>query len=209
MAIRWTTTRLATVRDLIAQGRNAGEIATVIGTTRRAIHHIAAKHDLGPWQSRPGNPAGVKRRSNDAPADFAEAYAAMSERELMARYCRGALAIRRWVAELGLSRSEGWFATRCTRKHAPSPPENKIKLSASAATAFRPLLQRQHRDHSLAGEAAEFLRHYGPLIRVNAQGRYDEKGKYWQRGRYILDGATIVERATRLGFDPDAWRQIA
>jgi len=209
MPIRWTTTRLAEVRAMIADGKSAKEIAAAIGTTRSSVLHVAKKYDLGPWKSLPGTPKGSVRRSRLAPGGFVDAYATMSTKELMAHYSCGPVAITRWIAELGLTRPKGWHSSRCARTSEREPARAPAKLSGHHATAYRPNLHRPHRDHSLAGEAAEFLRGKGPIMRCNAQGDYDPKGHFWQRRISRLDGEQVVATARDLGWDPDAWQRLA
>lgn len=66
-----------------------------------------------------------------------------------------------------------------------------------------------HRDNSVAGQAADYLRRFGPVVRCNAKGRYDENGTHWRRNASILTADEIIERAEANGFDARAWARLA
>lgn len=82
---------------------------------------------------------------------------------------------------------------------------NRMRASGGHKPAKLPQI---HRDDTAAGRAADFLRHYGPLTRCNEQGFYDPKGGCWRRGSAILSASDVMERAHRLGFNPDSWREV-
>jgi hypothetical protein len=98
----------------------------------------------------------------------------------------------RWAAETGIR-----------------PMTAPVLAIGGASRKFSPLNGGSHRDMSRVGQAVDFLRKYGPVVRCDVAGRYDPKGDRWRRGSTILSAPEIVERAERLGFDADAWKRVA
>jgi hypothetical protein len=62
----------------------------------------------------------------------------------------------------------------------------------------RIVTQRYDRDTSPDGEAADYLRRFGPVYRCNSVGRPDIAGKFWRRGSAVLTSAELIERADYL-----------
>ena len=65
------------------------------------------------------------------------------------------------------------------------------------------------RDTSLVGQAADYLRRFGPVVRCDDKGRYSGNGTHWRRGASILMADEIIERAEANGFDARAWARLA
>lgn len=63
-------------------------------------------------------------------------------------------------------------------------------------------------DPSEAGQAAEYLRRFGPVVRCNEGGAYDPAGARWRRGSVVLSAAEIVERARHNGWQ-GPWKLVA
>lgn len=66
-----------------------------------------------------------------------------------------------------------------------------------------------NRDTSLAGQAADYLRRFGPVVRCDDRGRYNENGTHWRRNFSVLTADEIIERAEANGFDSRAWARLA
>jgi hypothetical protein len=73
--------------------------------------------------------------------------------------------------------------------------------------AFNPL-NPARRDMTRIGQAADFLRRFGPVFRCGPGGVALQSGLHWNRGGFVLTDAELVARAERLGWDPDAWRRL-
>lgn len=87
-----------------------------------------------------------------------------------------------------------------------APPPHKVHTAR--ATSLRD--HGPQRDMSRAGQAADFLKKYAPVYRCNDVGAQSIGGKFWRYGNSLpLTDAELVERATRKGFDPDAWSRVA
>lgn len=102
-------------------------------------------------------------------------------------YRTSASTITRWRRELDL------------RPHMRAKKRTGPIRRMSAFTE-RPLVQ--HKDWSLIGQAAEFLRHIGPVFRCLASGAAAEKGEFWNRNGFVLTDDDLMSRAHRLGWVP-------
>jgi hypothetical protein len=89
---------------------------------------------------------------------------------------------------------------------APAQPVRKIV--GPAARVFVPL-DRPARDVSRSGRAADHLRKFCHVFRCDAVGNPLPDGFYWCRGRAVLTDAELIERAVSLGWQEDAWKQVA
>lgn len=90
-----TPAEMATVRDRIAAGDTAADIAALIGMVRKTLLAAVKRYNLGPWLV-----LGADRRP--APADFAEMAMKMSNPQLAKHYTCGTCLPARWRKELGL-----------------------------------------------------------------------------------------------------------
>lgn len=50
---------------------------------------------------------------------------------------------------------------------------------------------------SIWDDAADVLRHYGPVYRCDEKGKADQKGRYWRAGMVILTPDELLARADR------------
>lgn len=90
-----TPAECETIRTRIAAGETARDISTSLGIVRKTLLAAVKRYELGPWLVR-----GSDRR--DAPADFAEMAATMSNPQLAKHYGCGTCLPGRWRKELGL-----------------------------------------------------------------------------------------------------------
>lgn len=128
------------------------------------------------------------------PDDFAAAAANLTDRDVLERYAISKPTLRKWCAKAGV----------VLRKAPRIPPPNLGGMGRPKAAPFA-----AHRDHSRAGQAADYLRRYGPVIRCKADGTFDPKGDHWRRGAAILTADEVIARARRNGWNPDAWKDLA
>jgi hypothetical protein len=195
----WSPAEREQCRALIAEGKGSGEIGDIMGRTAKSVLRVSYKHGLGPWLTKPGG-----HKADDAdtpPADFADRWQTASQLQLAAHYQKSTFAIGRWCKVLGLERPPA----RNFRKAEPVA----VKAVVKVVRTHRGPVDRPHREATRAGEAAEYLRRFGPVFRCDAGGRFDSKGDHWARGRSVLTDAELIERAQRQGWNPDAWRMVA
>lgn len=133
------------------------------------------------------------------PGDFREVAPGRSINELQRIYGAGPDTIVRWRKETGVGTSR----IPAPRRVAPRKPTG----IRSRQPLPRPLIDA--RDQSRAGLAAQFLQKFGPVFRCTAEGQADPKGTHWRRSSSVLTDAEIMERATRQGWRPNQWRELA
>lgn len=172
-----------------------------------ATHAREPLLERGPGDGKHG------RLKTPMPADFAEVAPTMLVKELRAHYNAGWRLIARWMAETGA----------VPKKAPPNIPP--IESTRHMLTVRRPSgkrviafkqnayltgkIDRPHRDDSRAGQAADYLRRFGPVVRCDSTGMYSDRGTHWRRGSVVLGPDEVIERAMRNGWNPDAWRQVA
>lgn len=111
---------------------------------------------------------------------------------------------KRMFAELGINRQKQYNEARAAQaaqrkaaKSAPKPASSSVDRSAFIGTGK---IDRPHIDVTPAGQAAEFLRRFGPVVRCDERGRYDPAGNRWRRGSALLTADEIIQRAIRNGW---------
>ena len=154
------------------------------------------------------NPAVIRREGEGkhgparthAPSGFATDAPNMSRRELSEKYSVGGKTVARWLEEEGV-RTKPVVRSKIVEaaRRARSRPTVRFRAGAD-----RPL-----RDITYAGQAADYLRRFGPVIRCDDRGRFNLKGDHWRRGSTILRPDDVVERARRNGWRPEAWAEIS
>lgn len=138
---------------------------------------------------------GVGRR--EIPEGFAEYRTATSLRATAKHFKMNLATARRMSAELGIKPKSTGVAS-LEPKTAPKPKLAR-KAMNSTFTQTAPIA-RPFIDPTPAGQAAEFLRQFGPVIRCNEQRQYDPAGNYWLRGSFLLTAEDIIHRAERNGW---------
>lgn len=168
----------------VAPGRTINELQKVYQAGPDAIRRWRREAGLQPIAPVP---PGQPRRS--VPDGFALVARGMTMKQLRERFGASEPLIRRWCAETGIEPRRAGYVH--VRKVQPRPLPDA-------------------RDCSRAGKAAQFLQKFGPVTRCDADGGIDPKGTHWLRGgRFVLTDAEIMDRATRQGWRPDAWRELA
>lgn len=133
------------------------------------------------------------RPPKSLPEDFVEVAPRLSTRELVERFGVCKVTVLKWCARAGVT----------PRQVKPGP----ATLGAMGRAKAAPIAQ--HRDTSRAGQAADYLRRFGPVVRCDAVGRFNPTGTHWRRGSSILTADEVIQRAERNGWNPDAWRMVA
>jgi hypothetical protein len=127
------------------------------------------------------------------PQGFALVAPHITMKEARLRYGRAAETIQRWCSEAGVQLMR---------------PNHLV--AGSASRKFSPTAPRAHVEAGEAGQAADFLRRFGPVFRCDADGRQLQDGFFWNRGgRTVLTDEELIERAKRNGWRPDAWKELA
>lgn len=145
---------------------------------------------------------------NDAPGPWTEAeiqylrdnWEAMTNSTIARNIGRSASAVKTKGGNLKLKRLRG---------NKPVAPRKATKPVSSVTVqriipAYRPAL-----DH--AGKAAEFLRVYDrvPMYRCDADGKPKPQGDHWRYGNAVLTDDETIAKATRKGWNADAWKALA
>lgn len=167
----------------------------------KSVNMLMAIYSCGPgpvarWRKQagilPSRPAAnvklPRREARAVPDGFALVARGMTMKQLRERFGASEALVRRWCAEAGVEPRRAGYAY------------------------FRQVQPRalpDARDNSRAGLAAQYLQKFGSVVRCDAEGRVDPRGTHWLRGgRYVLTDDEIMSRATRLGWAPDAWREV-
>jgi hypothetical protein len=135
-----------------------------------------------------------RRELKPPPEGFADTAANMTTAELCAEYGVCKVTALKWCARVGIA----------PRRPVRKPMPNLGAMGRPKAAPFA-----THRDFSSAGQAADFLRRFGPVVRTDAEGRYKPDGDHWRRGSSILTADEVIARAVRNGWNPDAWKDLA
>ncbi len=153
------------------------------------------------------------------PADFADRFAVSNIDQLRQYYRRGWVTINRWIKEAGLIRPVAPKKPAAV-KAAKRPKTKPVAFvrSAPEVIRFRPARPNAYqtaalnvvvRNMSEAGRAADYLRRFGPVVRCDERGRYNENGTHWRRNSTVLTPAEIIERAERNGWQAREWSKVA
>jgi hypothetical protein len=134
------------------------------------------------------------RTKRPMPEGFAVFAPQMSVAEIRAKTGASSGSVRRWLDEAGVS-------TRAPARHGVLSGRSPMGFLSRAA-------DRGHRDHTRDGEAADYLRRFGPVYRCRANGRADPKGSHWCRGSTVLTAQDVIQRAVAKGFNPNAWQDL-
>lgn len=127
------------------------------------------------------------------PADFLDVLREYGSLGSAKFYHASLSTVTRWRRELGLNPQE-----RMRR-----PRLRNLRLRGFVETPMP-----SKRDMSIAGQAADFLRHTGAIFRCDHRGRLPKKGAqgaFWNRGGYVLSDAEVIGRAERLGW---IWAEV-
>lgn len=178
-----------------ALGHNGGPVlehhahvhAIANETQRRAC--IDCKAEISAFGSGRCKRCAYRAKSRPVPPDFLEQLARRGSGGCAVHYRASLTTITKWRRASGLR------------------PQLRMRRSPSMGGGFK----RQtgtlarimiHRDHSDAGQAADFLRRFGAVYRCDEGGKPNSKGAFWNRNNHVLDDGEIMFRAKRLGWSP-------
>lgn len=141
------------------------------------------------WYTETGLPKIRSKREKGQPApkgfeDFAREH---SQRETMRHFGISRDMVRTFEAQMKITRVRFMKTPTEGRGHAAK----FIKVNAYQTAP----VNRFQRDMSAAGQAADFLRKFGPVYRCDVRGKAIEDGFFWRRGSAILSDAELIERA--------------
>lgn len=179
------------------------EFARFSGTM--TVPQLAAKFGVGTsvaqrWRMELG---GKKRVSKAVPDDFEANWRRMSIRALAAHYRRQCMTVVEWARELGLNRKDAPLRV-CKPKPAKVAKPRVVRIVKPTKETTKPLkpnafqnvpVDRVQRDMSAAGQAADYLRRFGPVYRCDWRGLPLADGFFWRRGTAILTDQDLIERA--------------
>jgi hypothetical protein len=160
-----------------------------------ARRYRAGASVLKRWRSELGVVVRDPHAQAPIPDGFGLVAPTMTRSQLSNHYQRSDPVIRRWLSECGAR----------ARKAAP---ESQARSIPTIGGRKHGKIDRPHLNTTRAGQAADFLRQFGPVIRCNAAGQYHQHGDHWRRGSTILCADEVIARAQRLGFNPDGWREV-
>lgn len=169
-----------------AVGKPLINLARHYGKCRRTVQRWRAQLEMPERVGR-----GAPPPSRPLPDDFATVAVGKTVAELSKHYVAGHRTVERWLSQAGVAR------TVTKRTNGPNP------------MGVLTLVQRDHRDYTQAGQAADYLRRLSPLTRCDPAGRYDANGTCWRRGSTVLTAGDVIARAERQGWVADAWRRVA
>ena len=174
------------------------ELTAVMSDNALAKHYRCNGNAPARWRRELGLPARSMQAGGSnkiaMPEGFAEFAPGKTVEEIAKHYGIGHDTARRLRVEAGIKGvPSGWQA----RSGNPARPAHLVR-NAYQTTA----IDRAARDMSIAGQACDYLRRFGPVSRCP-----DREG-YWRRGSSVLTGAELIERAERLGWIRDAWMQV-
>lgn len=173
------------IREGVASGLSARALGKQLGLNRASLITFVLRNALGPWKTQHG-PAG-----STIPDHFEAFYRTHTGKETAAHYNVSEGTVVRWAQTKGIRRDRP--------KAQPKPRASRVlKPGKPAGPSATPNAIK--RDYSVAGQAADFLRKFGPVKRCDAARSYDENGDHWLRGGFLLTAEDVVARATRLGF---------
>jgi hypothetical protein len=166
------------------------DFATMAHTSDVALlkHYACSSNTLARWRVETGIPCPLPRQAAvPAPEGFSALAARMTRNQLRLHFSCSLDKIDRWCRETG------------------ARPINGRPAGGRAG----PALTFVNRDYTRAGQAADYLRRFGPVVRCDAKGRFKQDGSHWRRGSTVLTAQEVIERAERQGWNPDAWRMVA
>lgn len=145
------------------------------------------------WRHELGVPIVRARR---VPDDLAQIAPSMTPQQLQTHYDVSRVTLTKWCRQINVKPKP--------TVRAPAPVAHLGGMGRAKAAPLN-----QNRDMSLAGQAADFLRRFSPVIRCDKDGHYALEGKFWRRGSTVMTADDVMERARRLGWHPDGWKALA
>ncbi len=188
------TTTAAAIMDLFdfadaMQAASHAEIASVRRTARIKVPRYCSdcgaeitEHSRGRCET-----CAYAAMRKPAPDDLAAVLRRLGSCGAAKHYKSSLSTVTRWRREIGMSKHE---RARVTRR--------------PAYQGFKPAPFRAVRDFSIVGQAADFLRRFGPVSRCGEDGKYPKRGvgQFWNRNGYVLTDDELMAKARRLGWEP-------
>lgn len=183
---KWTLEDRTHVRQWVAQGLTAAQIAEKTGRNDKAVRAFVLLKKLGPWIR--------KHETKHPPEGFADLWRVMSQKQLSDHYNRASSVIQGWCKQLGLVRPTGVHMSRAPKTVKTSKRPSQVVSYHRAAPI--PIV----RDNSEAGLAAQYLQRFSSIYRCTETGRADQQGTHWRRGNSVLNAEEVIERAVYNGY---------
>ena len=175
------------IKPLRAIPSDFAEKAKTMCRNQLVKHYRTSDKAVGRWADECGvHPLKVMMRP--APADWEQLCAKHTAAELRRLLQADIKVIKRWIKETEIE------PVPFDRKGI-IPPNRRPNLLKQMGTPHKAIIRDKPR--SIWDDAADVLRHYGPVYRCDERGRADQKGRYWRAGMVILTPDDLLERADR------------
>ena len=150
-------------------------------------HYRTSDKAVGRWADECGvHPLKVMMRP--APDDWEQLCAKHTAAELRRLLKADIKVIKRWISETDIEPVP--FDLKSI-----IPPSRKPNTLKQMGTPHKAIIRDKPR--SIWDDAADVLRHYGPVYRCDENGKADQKGRYWRAGMAILTPDDLLSRADR------------
>lgn len=175
------------IKPLRAIPSDFAEKAKTMCRNQLVKHYRTSDKAVGRWADECGvHPLKVMMRP--APADWEQLCAKHTAAELRRLLQADIKVIKRWIKETEIE------PVPFDRKGI-IPPNRRPNLLKQMGTPHKAIIRDKPR--SIWDDAADVLRHYGPVYRCDERGRADQKGRYWRAGMVILTPDDLLSRADR------------
>lgn len=156
----------------------------------RGHHCIDCDAPISPYSRGRCRQCGYVGLKRAVPADFEAVLRRLGSQGAAKHYHASLGTVTRWRREIGMRHQER------ARKPSMQP------FVRPRAFSERPLMIV--RDHTAAGQAADYLRRFASVYRCTEDGKPSAKGLFWRRNLSVLTDEQIMATATRLG-----WKEYA
>lgn len=175
------------IKPLRAIPSDFAEKAKTMCRNQLVKHYRTSDKAVGRWADECGvHPLKVMMRP--APADWEQLCAKHTAAELRRLLKADIKVIKRWISETDIEPVP--FDLKSI-----IPPSRKPNTLKQMGTPHKAIIRDKPR--SIWDDAADVLRHYGPVYRCDERGRADQKGRYWRAGMVILTPDDLLSRADR------------
>lgn len=193
----WKSAKFIPEQQARAMPEDFAVLAATMTNAQLVQHYRCGGSSPSLWRRQLGLAANPQRKGGankrPTPPDFATYAPGKTVEHLSLHYGLGTETIRRMRADHGI------VSVR---------PAAASKLRSVNNAYMTTPTTRVQRDMTLAGQACDYLRRYGPVWRCSERGGPSVNGPFWRRGSAILTDAELIERAEAMGWDRGAWMRV-